>query len=254
MEILSHNDHKDLMAYLPYVKQSLKEWLFVDVRLTKDSDKDITIIDAATAVHAQFKNNEGKLYICNDREILMIVRWGQHNPASIVADNVGKALPDEGCEIFVHEPTAAGIGKLEILITYKKPVVATTYADLRATRRENIIIIADDDMYMRLLTKKGVGPNFTVVEVADGGEVLEMYKKVAPDILFLDIHMPNMEGTNVLQQVLAIDPKAFVVMLSADSSRENVANTANQGAKGFLTKPFSKDKLTEYLTKCPTIS
>lgn len=254
MEILNHKDQKDLVGYLPYVRQSIKDWLFVDIRLSNEADIPLTVTQTAEAVHALFKNREGKLYICNEREILMIVRWGRENPASIVADSVGKALPAEGCEIFVHEPTVEGIAKLEILISYKKPVHTTTLADIRATRRENVILVADDDMYMRLLIKKGVGPNFTVCEVANGAEVFEACRKFAPDIVFLDIHMPGMEGTDALGKILSIDPKAFVVMVSADSSRENVEDTIRKGAKGFMTKPFSKEKLQEYLSKCPTIS
>ena len=253
MEILSVKDRQALLGYLPYVKMSVKEWLFVDIRI-KELFPDLTVEKTAEAVHALFKNREGKLYICNEREILMIVRWGHNNPASIVADDVSKALPADGCEIHVHEPTVAGISKLEILITYKKPTSAPTLVDLRATRRENILLVADDDMYMRLLVRKGVGDRFTVVECADGKDVLESYQKINPDIVFLDIHMPNLDGMNALGQLLTLDPKAFVIMLSADSSRENVEGTAQNGAKGFLTKPFTKDKLHEYLNKCPTVA
>jgi two-component system chemotaxis response regulator CheY len=254
MEILFYKDYRELLGYLPYVKLSLKEWLFVDVRLSDPSDENLTISKAAEAVHALFKSQEGKLYVCNDREILMIVRWGKNNPASAVADGVSKALPEKGCEVFVHAPTIEGIAKLEILITYKKPAASPTLADIRATRRENVIVVADDDMYMRMLVKKGVGTNFTVIEIADGSEILAAYKNNVPDVLFLDIHMPNMDGTNVLQQILALDPKAYIVMLSADSSRENVEQTAQKGAKGFLTKPFTKERLQEHLNKCLTIS
>jgi two-component system chemotaxis response regulator CheY len=258
MEILYHKDlqrkdHKELLGYLPYVKLSIKEWLFVDIRLNEDIDANMTIDRVAEAVHALFKKREGKLYVLNDREILMIVRWGKENPSSIVADDIGNALPKQGCQVFVHQPTMAGLSKLEILITYAKPSTPA-FSDRRATRRENVILLADDDMYMRLLAKKGVGPNCTVVEVADGKDVLESYKKNNPDILFLDIHLPNVNGTSLLRKVLAYDPKAYIVMLSADSSEGNVKYTLQGGAKGFLTKPFTKEKLLEYMNKCPTVS
>lgn len=254
MEIIHHKNYKELLGYLSHVKASLKEWQFVDVRITDFSDKDLTVENAAQAVQSLFRLREGKLYICNDREILLLVRWGKNNPPSAIADSVSKALPEKGCVVFVHEPTAAGLAKLEILITYRKPVVAPALSDIRATRRENVVIVADDDMFMRSLVKKGVGLNYTVVEVSDGAEVLAAYKDKNPDVLFLDIHMPNMEGTSVLQQVLALDPNAYIVMLSADSSRENVEITTQKGARGFLTKPFTKERLQECLNKCPTIS
>ncbi len=254
MDILHQKDYKQLLAYLPHIKPSLKDWLFVDIRITDFSDKDLTVENAAEAVRAVFRTREGLIYVCNNREILMIVRWGKNNPPTTVADNVGKALPENGCAVFVTEPTLGGLSKLEILITYKRPGERLTFSDIRATRRENVIVVADDDMYLRTLVKKGLGANYTVFEVADGGQVLDAYKKSIPDVLFLDIHMPNMDGTNVLQQILAFDPNAYIVMLSADSSRENVEITAQKGARAFLTKPFTKERLQECLNKCPTIS
>jgi two-component system chemotaxis response regulator CheY len=116
---------------------------------------------------------------------------------------------------------------------------------------ENIIVlVADDDMYMRLLVKKGVGVGTVVHEVADGSEVLSAYKTHVPNILFLDIHMPNLEGPIVLRSILEFDPNAYIVMLSADSTPENVKMTSQYGAKGFLGKPFTKEKLQDYVKKC----
>jgi CheY-like chemotaxis protein len=246
MEILHHKDlnkkdPKELLGYLPYVKLSLKEWLFVDIRLTEAAEN-LSIEKVAEIIRASFKSREGKLYICNEREILMLVRWGKNNPASIVADTIGAALPKEGCQVFVHEPTLTGVSKLEVSITYKKPASAPTYADARATRRENVVVVADDDMYMRMLVKKGAGPNATIVEVADGSEVLAAYQKSVPDIIFLDIHMPGMNGSDVLQQILAVDPSAYIVMLSADSSRENVESTAHIRCEGLSDETVHQGK------------
>jgi two-component system chemotaxis response regulator CheY len=127
-------------------------------------------------------------------------------------------------------------------------------ADIRAMRRENVILVADDDMYMRILVKNGIASLATVREVEDGNEIIGAYKRYMPDILFLDIHMPNREGTDVINDILTIDPKAYVIMLSADSSQENIELSTRRGAKDFLAKPFTKDKLMGYIKKCPTIS
>jgi DNA-binding NarL/FixJ family response regulator len=63
-----------------------------------------------------------------------------------------------------------------------------------------------------------------------------------------------MPGAGILTDILAVDPDAYVIMFSADSSRHNVERTALQGAKGIMAKPFSKDKLMEYIERCPTLS
>ncbi|MGE3624284.1 MAG: response regulator transcription factor [Bdellovibrionales bacterium] len=248
---MSHKNQQELLDYLPHIKSFLKEWLFVDVRLTENSDKDFTIGNAAELLHALFESKEGKLYICNDREILMLLRWGARPDPARIARSVEEKLPQGSCDVHVHESTPEGIAKFEMLITYRKPV---SLADIRRARTEKIVLVADDDMYMRMLVKKGAGEGLTVHEAADGKDILSAYKKHVPDMLLLDIHMPNMDGTAVLRDVLAVDPKAYVIMLSADSSRENVEQTLQKGAKGFLTKPFTKEKLQEYIRKCPTIA
>ncbi|OFW87090.1 MAG: hypothetical protein A3J37_05440 [Alphaproteobacteria bacterium RIFCSPHIGHO2_12_FULL_45_9] len=123
----------------------------------------------------------------------------------------------------------------------------------RKARVEKIILIADDDMYMRMLIKKGIGSHYTVQEVIHGSEIVAAYKKYLPDILFLDIHMPGKDGLENLEAILTYDPQAYIIMLSSDSSPENVIWTTKHGAKGFIAKPFAKDKLVEYVKKCPTI-
>jgi two-component system, chemotaxis family, chemotaxis protein CheY len=238
MDILAYKDRQELLDYLPHIKSSLKEWLLIEVRLIADSDKKFLIADAAKLIDSLFRDKEGKLYICNDREILALMRWGQKRPASDVAENIRHRLPAGTCEIQAHDVTPEGIAKLEILITHGK-------------QPGKIVLVADDDMYMRMLVKKGAGEGNTVYEVADGKDILDAYKKYVPNILFLDIHLPNVNGTDVLRTILTMDSKAYIVMLSADSSRENVALTMQQGAKGFLTKPFTREKLQEYILKCP---
>jgi len=251
MEILSSKDRQELLNYLPQIKQSLKEWALVEIRLTDESDKSFSIVDAAKLVHTQFSDRSGKLYICNNHEILMLVHWGTNPNHAEIGKRVESGMPDGVCEVRVHEPTPEGIAKIELLVTYRKHL---GIADIRRARKEKIILVADDDMYMRLLVKKGIGADYTVHEVASGKDVVKSYKIHAPDMLLLDIHMPEMDGTEVLRSILDSDPNAYVVMLSADSSAENVAATTQSGAKGFLTKPFSKDKLQEYIRKCPTIA
>src|SRR5262249_46355619 len=136
---------------------------------------------------------------------------------------------------------------------YKKPVVNSSFSEIRSGRKENIILIADDDLYMRTLVKKGITGNFTVHEVGDGAEVLTKYIETVPDILLLDIHLPNIDGKELLNKILTCDPQAFVVMLSADSSPENVKMTLTRGAKGFLAKPFTKERLQDSMKGCATV-
>ena len=253
MDILLNKERQTLLDYLTHVKISLKEWIFADVRLTEQSDKTFAISEAATLLQSHFEDKEGKIYICDDQKILMLLRWGKDRSAEHIRENIKKQLPEGSCEIRAYESTDSGLMKLELLMTCQKQRDAQSIAEIRSLRQENIIFVADDDMYMRLLVKKGITTPATFFELADGSDVLPAYKKHGPDILFLDIHLPHSNGLEILHDILSLDPDAYVVMLSADSSRENVEQAIRSGAKGFLTKPFTKDKLQAFIKKCPTI-
>ena len=93
-------------------------------------------------------------------------------------------------------------------------------------------------MYMRMLVKKGVPVNTKVIEVSNGSEVIAEYKKSIPDIVFLDIHMPGMDGITVLNKLFSMDKEAYVIMLSADSSPENVDFTTKIRRKRVSANPL----------------
>lgn len=247
MEILTQNNRQELLDFLLQVKPALEEWVIADVRLTAQSDRDFTAQAAADLICALYADKAGKILLCNATEILMLMRVGQNKSAVVIAKDIERKLPIGSCAVQVEALTLAGIEKFAILITYKRPPPAARFKE---PEDDVIVLVADDDMHMRLLVKKGVGAGTKVHEVADGRNVFDVYKKYVPDILFLDIHLPNVEGHILLQQILVFDPEAYIVMLSADSTPENVKMTMHQGARGFLSKPFTKEKLQDYINKC----
>jgi CheY-like chemotaxis protein len=124
---------------------------------------------------------------------------------------------------------------------------------MRNGRSENIVLIADDDLFVRSVIRKGLESILNVEEVIDGDAVLEAYKRLMPDALLLDIHLPGKNGIELLDAIHAIDPEAYVVMISADSTTENVEITKAKGVKAFLTKPIHKQRLIDIIHQCPTI-
>ena len=83
---------------------------------------------------------------------------------------------------------------------------------------------------------------------------LQSYAQIAPDILFLDINLPNVTGHELLEKILLLDPQAYIIMLSGNSDKENVLQAMQRGARGFVAKPFTPDKLYQYIERCPTLN
>lgn len=113
-----------------------------------------------------------------------------------------------------------------------------------------VILIADDAMFMRsilkgILIKEG----YETIEASDGLQAVEQYKKFRPDMVTLDITMPNMDGLAALKEIKAFDPKAIVVMCSAMGQQAMVMEAVQFGAKDFIVKPFQPDRVLDSISK-----
>ncbi|MBC1494532.1 response regulator [Listeria welshimeri] len=113
------------------------------------------------------------------------------------------------------------------------------------------LLIVDDAMFMRTMIKNIVkDSDFEVVAEAENGlEAVKKYDEVKPDIVTLDITMPEMDGLEALAQIMAKDPSAKVIMCSAMGQQGMVVDAIKKGAKDFIVKPFQAGRVLEALEK-----
>lgn len=134
-----------------------------------------------------------------------------------------------------------------IMASEVSPELVSTIAERRLEREEICVLVVEDDLFSRTLVYKSLNQDFYVETAADGKEAIAKYAIKAPDIIFLDIDLPDITGHEVLYKVMEMDSQAFVVMLSGNSDKGNVLKSIHEGAKGFVGKPFSRDKLLAYV-------
>lgn len=113
------------------------------------------------------------------------------------------------------------------------------------------ILVVDDASFMRMMIKDILKKNgYTEVdEAADGMLAVEKYKEFQPDLVLLDITMPNMDGLQTLKELKAIDPNAKVIMCSAMGQEAMVIDAIKSGALDFIVKPFQADRIIKALSK-----
>ncbi|GFI61471.1 chemotaxis protein CheY [Clostridiales bacterium] len=109
------------------------------------------------------------------------------------------------------------------------------------------ILLVDDAAFMRMmvkdaLTKNGYG-NDEIFEASDGEQAVAKYAEVKPDLVIMDITMPNKDGLEALKEIKGNDPGAAVVMCSAMGQEAMVVDAIKSGAKDFIVKPFKPDRL-----------
>ncbi len=109
------------------------------------------------------------------------------------------------------------------------------------------VLIVDDAKFMRMtltnILQKG---NHTVVgEAENGRKAVELYRELKPDIVTMDITMPEMTGIEAVKQIKAIDPQAKIIMCSAMGQQKLVVEAIEAGAKDFIVKPFDENRVLE---------
>lgn len=113
------------------------------------------------------------------------------------------------------------------------------------------VLVVDDAAFMRLSIKNMLEKNgYTVVGEAENGLVaVQKYAELRPNIVTMDITMPEMDGLTALKNIRMMDPSASVVMLSAMGQQAMVKDAVLLGAKGFVVKPFKEDTVIGALSK-----
>jgi len=115
----------------------------------------------------------------------------------------------------------------------------------------NRILIVDDAAFMRMMIKDILVKNgFEVVgEAVDGVQAVEKYNELKPDLVTMDITMPEMDGITALKEIKSHDPAAKIIMCSAMGQQAMVIDAIQAGAKDFIVKPFQADRVIEAIQK-----
>lgn len=113
------------------------------------------------------------------------------------------------------------------------------------------ILIVDDAAFMRMMIKDILTKNgYEVVgEAENGNKALEKYKELTPDLVLMDITMPEVDGISALKNIRMEDSNAKVVMCSAMGQQSMVIEAIQAGARDFIVKPFQPDRVLEAVKK-----
>ncbi len=119
------------------------------------------------------------------------------------------------------------------------------------TNMSKKILIVDDAAFMRMMIKDILSKNgYDVVgEAPDGAQAVEKYKELSPDLVTMDITMPEMDGITALKEIKKMDGNAKIIMCSAMGQQAMVIDAIQAGAKDFIVKPFQADRVLEAIGK-----
>ena len=117
-------------------------------------------------------------------------------------------------------------------------------------------VVVDDAVFMRTLLKKMIEEveEYVVVgEGANGYEAIELAKNNQPDIMTLDITMPDLDGISAVKDIIAVSPNTRIIMVSAMGQQSMVIEAIKLGAKDFVVKPFDKSRVFQAIKNVMSI-
>lgn len=118
-------------------------------------------------------------------------------------------------------------------------------------RMGKTILIVDDAAFMRMMIKDILSKNGYEVlgEAQTGKEAVELYMKLKPDLVTMDITMPEMNGIDAVRAIKKLDPAARIIMCSAMGQQAMVIDAIQAGARDFIVKPFQPNRVIEAVQK-----
>lgn len=246
--------HDELMGRRAYIKSDLAR-MSAEVQAFVESFRD----KAAQLPGAQFykfTDNDVVLLCCPQNEM-------EQKLVRETLEEVARQFPNKFCdygfltkELYVYQKIAdhklLSRKKMEAYEALSDANVVESLALRRKKRDEPIILVVEDDRFTASYIS-GFLKDFDVVVARTGEEAILKYIEYAPDAVFLDIHLPGINGHQTLQSIKCADPEAFVVMLSVDTARSSILSASENGAVSYLKKPFSRERVLNTLRLSPFI-
>jgi two-component system chemotaxis response regulator CheY len=112
------------------------------------------------------------------------------------------------------------------------------------------VLIVDDAEFLRVrLTKMLDADGYEVFQAENGVKAVAAYREIHPDVVLMDVTMPEMDGLTALKEIVHFDAKAKVIMLTALGQESVVLEAVKSGARDFVVKPFEQERVMNAITK-----
>lgn len=132
-------------------------------------------------------------------------------------------------------------------------IIRTTIKFGHLERENNMarVLIVDDAKFMRTLVKDALGSSghSIVGEAENGNQAVQMYQELKPDLVTMDITMREKDGLEAASEILKIDPRARIIMVTALGQEDLLARAIKMGVKDFVVKPFPPERLQQAAQK-----
>lgn len=266
----------DLATTIRTDPPSVEAWQCQHINIAEHTPEGLPINQLASLAkqyQGSFKDCDADVIFCKDGDVLVISKTISNHDMHVLAIDICRVLnlPNHievthydlsthwrEVHTLLHKKVASLPIQLNALLDDAAEIhsfgeidalqeVFESVKQTRQGRNPMHILLVEDDKVTRRLVSNVFKEDFAVITAESAEDAITNYLLYAPDIVFLDINLPDTNGFSVLKQIIALDKDAYVIMFSGNSYLDNVTHALTQGASGFVAKPFKREKLTHYI-------
>lgn len=280
MDILSINAEAKLMSFASSVGQSPQSWRgwYSLVITLDDLNEDLQhecLFWAKSLLTAYLDSVEGRVYFCENNSIHIVCK----NVPIDILEHAGSQICDlayseSGVQISFRLFHLEQQGDLYTYQTLERhndifhrlnhcfeeqdflketsllqDMVKPSVKGKDLERAHTKVLLVEDDPVTRWLVRNALKDNCDLATASSANKAFSLYSSYQPDVVFLDVNLPDKNGYEVLNWVMRNDPGANVVMFSSQDSMDNITQALECGASGFISKPFVKEQLLGYVSQ-----
>lgn len=272
MKVQQYNAEERLLSVASSMQEepvSWKNWHALHIQAVDCEEDDFidVIISAKAIIESFLQDTEGAAYFCNNKDIYII---GKNLPLDVLqqtAEQIKELIFSENflsCEYRIYDLNNEAIKFTENILSNIHPGWVANTASFGLPEQEHKktpmlnghnrqttpkVLLIEDDAVTRWIVQKALQDECDFASADTANKAFAVYGNESPDIVFLDIGLPDNDGNSVLEWIVKNDPNACVIMLSGRGNVDNISDCMEHGAKGFISKPFVKDDLVHFIRK-----
>lgn len=278
MEVISVNAERELLSLASIIGRSPESWagwnciqiVFDDLNENLQHE---CLFWAKSLVEAYIKDTVGRIYFCENKALHIFAKHVSFDVMKQAAQQICALVYsessvcvryklfslDEGGITFAQNvlglyDNILGIGGYDTPHSFPSESFSGHYSmpdvvasDQALSSSSCKVLLVEDDTVTRWMVSQALKGCCELATAHSASNAFSVYSIFQPDVVFLDIGLPDQSGYEVLNWILNNDPGACVVMFSGSDHIDNVANALERGASGFISKPFKKSQLIHYI-------
>ena len=266
----TEHDLVHLISSMGRDEQVWSSWkaLFISLKGLGDDDAQDCLIWIKSIVASYLKHEDGQLYFCENHGVHILCKGTYIKVLQEAGAHICSLISDESnidlmyrvynleheADIYTHDVrnTVKNILSLSSTINNTKRTLSLSHAQgtqsfCNPLADKPKVLLIEDDPVTRWMVRHSLKNECDFMTAAYANKVFALYRTYEPDIVFLDIDLPDCSGHRVLKWIMNNDPGAYVVMFSSNNTLDNITTALDNGAQGFIAKPFLKADLLAHV-------